>query len=223
MSRRAWLTPENAPTVNNCWRVFVPDGIDFEACFRGAMLLLQHERSWEQYGSLTPAEVALIWEQANELTFAMQPCQTGGATMPIGTVLYGAYSAAPDGFLLCDGASYLQSEYEDLYAIIGTTWGGDATHFSVPDLRDRVAVGKSSTIALGATGGAKTHTLTIAEMPSHRHDFKGVTQAGASGVEIAPWSYTGGTNVSVVQPNGGGEAHNNMQPYAGLTPIIAYQ
>ena len=80
----------------------------------------------------------------------------------------------PDGWLLCDGSSLLRSTYPDLFAAIGTVFGAaDGTHFNVPNLKGRVVVGKDGSQtefdAMGETGGAKTHTLTTAEMPSHTH------------------------------------------------------
>ena len=58
---------------------------------------------------------------------------TGG--VPTGTVVFGAYQAAPDGWLVCDGSSHPVATYPNLHAAIGNTFGGDATNFNVPDLR----------------------------------------------------------------------------------------
>jgi hypothetical protein len=69
-----WLTPDDTPTETNCWRVYIPDGIEYEAAFRGAMLLLQEVWNWEKYGDATPEDVAELWFNANLLTFAMEEC-----------------------------------------------------------------------------------------------------------------------------------------------------
>ena len=66
------------------------------------------------------------------------------STAPIGTVLSFAGSTAPHGYLLCDGASYKVADYEDLYAVIGNTYGGDSTNFNVPNLVDKFIQGSTA-------------------------------------------------------------------------------
>lgn len=88
---------------------------------------------------------------------------------PVGTVSMYAGGSAPSGYLLCDGAAYNIVDYQDLYDVIGTTYGSaGAGTFRVPDLRNRNVIGAGSR-AIGATGGAETHTLTTSEIPSHSH------------------------------------------------------
>jgi microcystin-dependent protein len=89
---------------------------------------------------------------------------------PAGVTLPFAGSNVPDGWLLCDGATYNQADYPELYTAIGTTWGtGGAGTFNVPDLRDRFVQGASATDALGTTGGVKMQT----DVPQHRHQIAG--------------------------------------------------
>lgn len=86
-----------------------------------------------------------------------------------------AGSAAPAGWLLCDGSAISRTTYADLFAAIGTTYGvGDnSTTFNLPNLKGRMPVGQDTAQTefdvMGKTGGAKTVTLTAAEMPSHTH------------------------------------------------------
>jgi microcystin-dependent protein len=85
-------------------------------------------------------------------------------------------SAAPNGFLFCDGSQISRNVYAALYAAIGTLYGpGDgSTTFNVPDLRGRTPIGAGAgpsltNRALGAVGGEESHTLVTAEMPYHNH------------------------------------------------------
>jgi len=90
---------------------------------------------------------------------------------PAGIVMPFAGSVAPQGYLLCDGSAVSRTDYADLFAAIGTTYGsGDgSTTFNVPDLSGRVVLGVSQSHALGTTGGEATHVLTEQELPAHSH------------------------------------------------------
>ena len=99
------------------------------------------------------------------------------ALIPAGVILDYGGSVAPDGWLLCDGAVYSETEHPALYAAIGRTFGGvqvDRT-FAVPDLRRRATVGAGGvgTADLGNTvgsrGGVEEVTLRASQMPSHSH------------------------------------------------------
>lgn len=76
------------------------------------------------------------------------------ASAPAGGILAYGGTAAPTGYLLCNGASVLRADYPDLFTAIGTTYGSvDGTHFNVPDLRMRIPIGDNSVVALGANDG----------------------------------------------------------------------
>jgi microcystin-dependent protein len=81
--------------------------------------------------------------------------------------------------------------------VIGTTYGvGDgSTTFNVPDLRGRVAIGKNAATfsALGATGGAETHAITVAEMPSHNHGGSTATETTEHTHNVTISGSAGGT------------------------------
>ena len=150
---------------------------------------------------------------------------TAGQTflVPSGAILpYGAANA-PDNYLLCDGTEVSRSEYSTLFSIIGTTYGvgNGSTTFNLPNLQGKVPVGFDSTQtefdALGETGGAKTHTLTVDEMPAHTH-AAGVVTGGVGG---APEANASGSGTSINTGSTGGDgAHNNLQPYITLNYII---
>lgn len=113
------------------------------------------------------------------------------AAPPVGAVLAYAGTAAPTGYLLCDGSSLLRSAYADLFAVLGTTYGAvDGDHFSLPDTRGRFVLGKATSgtgAVLGETGGAIDHTHTG---PSHSHSVGSLAAAGEAAHTHGPGSYT---------------------------------
>lgn len=90
------------------------------------------------------------------------------ALMIGGITMFGATGGFPSHTLECDGSSISTATYADLFAILGYTYGGAGASFNLPDTRDRFVIGKSSTYALGATGGGSV-TLVDNNMPQHGH------------------------------------------------------
>jgi microcystin-dependent protein len=114
----------------------------------------------------------------------------GLGILPTGSITQFAGATAPAQFLLCQGQSVSTTTYADLFSVIGYTYGGTGASFTIPNLQNRVPVGKGPDAefdTLGETGGAKTHTLTSAEMPSHTH-------TGTTGNQSAQHSHTGTTD-----------------------------
>jgi microcystin-dependent protein len=90
---------------------------------------------------------------------------------PVGSVMCFAGASAPAGWLFCDGSEVLKNDYLDLFNVIQNNYGtaSDSTKFVLPDLRQRMAIGKSSSNNLGGNGGNQSITLTEGQMPSHSH------------------------------------------------------
>lgn len=102
----------------------------------------------------------------------------------IGEVRLFAGNFAPAGWAFCDGGLLPISENDALFALIGTTYGGDGqSTFAVPDLRGRVPIGIGqgtglSNRVIGEKAGQETMTLTTANMPSHSHTGRIVVNNG---------------------------------------------
>jgi microcystin-dependent protein len=139
-----------------------------------------------------------------------------------------AGNVAPGGWAFCHGQLVPASAAPRLFEAIGTRYGGDGATFALPDLRGRVPVHRSSTIALGTAGGAEVVELSDEQIPGHQH---GLLTGGspASGNWPARRALAGdiaagaGDGVSLGQSTatGSGNAHLNVQPYLALNYIIA--
>lgn len=139
--------------------------------------------------------------KVKEHTTALQAASA--ALAPIGAVVPFWGLQEPAGWLLCKGQAVSRATYKELFDVIGTRSGAGngSTTFNVPDLRESLIYGVgdsgSFTQTMGAAVGEKTHTLTLAEMPSHSHPLSTNNQAhsfawGASGSVHIPVSAVGG-------------------------------
>lgn len=161
----------------------------------------------------------------------------------VGQIIAVGFNYAPLGWALCNGQSLPISEYQVLYALIGTTYGGDGqTTFNVPDLRGRAAVGVGqapglSPYALGQVSGTESVTLTANQIAPHTHTLRAAaTQTGSTptAVEVLgtpstePIYGTAGPATSlhpasVGMATGGNLPHDNLQPYQTINYIIALE
>lgn len=151
-----------------------------------------------------------------------------GDTYPIGMYGWFAGEKAPTNWLRCDGQEISRTEYKELFNAIGTTYGvGDgSTTFNLPNvnLANRTLVGSSGDgeFSLGNTMGEKEHTLTIDEMPSHKHNLQW-DKEGAVGSGNGTLIKDGSTPTSYVYSTGSkgnDQPHNNMQPSIAAICII---
>jgi microcystin-dependent protein len=148
---------------------------------------------------------------------------------------------APAGWMLCQGQILPISEYDTLFNLIGTTYGGDGqSTFALPDLSSRVPVhaGTSGgvTRSLGESGGVESVTLTTNQIPNHTHAATCVsgTNTGsaatpggnvwASQAAVAVYANqppTDNMNVGAVGIAGGSQPHDNMIPFLPINFIIS--
>jgi microcystin-dependent protein len=163
--------------------------------------------------------------------------------MPIGVCVPYAGSAAPPGWLLCDGSAISRVDYANLFAICGTAYGvgNGTTTFNIPDMRGRFPLGKdnmggssanrvTATEAdnLGQGSGAESEIITIAKMPAHSHNQRLQTNFASTFASFAQVANAASPATAVgtiinTSDAGGGEAHNNMPPYLTLNFIIAFE
>jgi microcystin-dependent protein len=153
------------------------------------------------------------------------------------------FNFAPKGWATCDGQVMPISQNTALFALLGTTYGGDGkTTFALPALGRSAPMhagqgqGLSDRI-VGEVGGSETITLLVSEIPSHNHALKAspdpgdntvpgqtTSLAGSIGGNIYGNSSSGKTMApEVLTPLVAGAPHNNMQPYLALNFCIALQ
>jgi microcystin-dependent protein len=147
-----------------------------------------------------------------------------------------SFGFAPKGWALCDGQLLPINQNQALFALLGTTYGGNGqTTFALPDLRGRTPIHVGSSHTLGERSGEQAHTLSAAEMPTHTHSV--AASSATSGGNASPNNtfLGGGNNVyhaaasltslnaASVTTVGGSQAHLNMQPFTVLNFSIALQ
>lgn len=159
----------------------------------------------------------------------------------IGQLALVGFTYAPQGWALCNGQMLPISQYQALFALLGTTYGGDGVNtFALPDLQGRVPIHAGAGLGLsvyqaGQKGGEENVTLTMNEMPAHNHQIAAhngtaqPNQSGPSGNVLAgPTKFPGYSsdtaNVTLastaVTPQGGSQPHSNVQPFLVLNWII---
>ncbi|MBO2009765.1 phage tail protein [Siccationidurans soli] len=161
-----------------------------------------------------------------------------------------SFNFAPGGYALCRGQVLPINQNQALFALLGTSYGGNGqTTFALPDLRGRIPIQDGGfNYVLGQRAGTEFHTLNTSEMVPHTHGLKASAGLGTtplsgstgpavdnyladSGGGSAQYGYdvntslasTTGPNVNVTNSLGGGQAHENRQPYLCIEFAIALQ
>jgi microcystin-dependent protein len=167
----------------------------------------------------------------------------------VGQIIMFAGNYAPQGWALCDGHVLAIADYQPLFSVIGTTYGGDGTTtFALPNLCSRVPIGEGqgprlSNYQIGEAVGVEAVGLIESEIPQHSHPAAAANHAGTSNVPAgnAILSALGGEaasqeyqtvayappanqthlNPNTVGPTGGGQPHPNLQPYLAINYCIS--
>lgn len=147
-----------------------------------------------------------------------------------------SFNFPPRGWALCGGQLLPINQNQSLFSLLGTTYGGNGqVNFALPDFRGRTPIHKGNGHTLGQRDGEQTHTLTIDELPQHTHEVR-ASSAATGGNALPVDRYLGGGNnvyhapesltplsSGTIAMTGGGQPHNNMQPYLTISFCIALQ
>ncbi len=175
---------------------------------------------------LTPAET-------DDLQAKLDQAQSEMMRSIVGLIMPAVTSTPPYGTLLCDGTSYARADYPDLYDALDAAYIVDASTFITPDLRDQFVLAAGPTYAANSTGGAATHTQTVAEMPAHSHTTTPHSHAeitalptpitigaGVPAPSAIPGVGTTGLSGVTVDNEGGGAAMDILPPYYALRYVV---
>lgn len=146
-----------------------------------------------------------------------------------------SFNFPPKGWAFCNGQVMAINQNQALFALVGTTYGGDGIQtFALPNLQGRAPMHVGGGYVLGELSGEVSHTLLATEMPVHTHQALGVSTVAASpSPSNAAWAdsasnpYSPSGNASMapdcVANQGGSQPHNNMPPYLVINFVIALQ
>jgi microcystin-dependent protein len=153
----------------------------------------------------------------------------------LGEVRIFGFNFPPRGWALCDGQLLPINQNQALFALLGTTYGGNGTTtFALPDLKGRSPLGFSNALPLGARDGSENETLGLSNLPPHTHELQ--ASAGAQNSNTPAANFLGENTVPVLYRNsgtavsmaansvsisGGSQPHGNMQPFITLNFCIA--
>lgn len=147
-----------------------------------------------------------------------------------------SFNFAPKGWALCNGQLLPINQNQALFALLGTTYGGDGrTNFALPNLRGRVPIHTGNGHTLGEAAGSTAVTVTTPQLPQHVHAMlaspnSSGTTGDPTGHFLAPVNggYAAASNLTTLEPTsvgnaGGSQPHTNMMPYLALNFVIALQ
>ncbi|GAB2573526.1 phage tail protein [Dyella jejuensis] len=166
------------------------------------------------------------------------------STPYVGEIRLFGFPRIPTGWFLCDGSLKSIAQYQVLFQLLGTTYGGDGqTTFGVPDLRGRIPLHQGTGTGLtprvmGQLFGTESVTLTASQMPTHTHAYNATTAAasantpanGQLGALSSDTMYTTAPGIRTEQMSsqsvttvGGALPHDNTMPTLTVSFCIAYE
>lgn len=147
-----------------------------------------------------------------------------------------SFNFPPKGWALCNGALLPINQNQALFALLGTMYGGNGqTTFALPNLQGRTPVHPGGGLTQGHPAGDVNVTLSVQQMPTHTHVLEGTNDAATASSPNNALLAQSGRDVygaaqqpvamaaGIVSNQGGGQAHNNMQPYTVVSFAIALQ
>jgi microcystin-dependent protein len=154
----------------------------------------------------------------------------------LGEIRMVGFGFAPRGWAFCDGQLLPIDQNQALFSLLGTTFGGNGTiSFGLPDLRGRTPIHVDSQHPRGHIAGQESHALALNELPQHSHTVRASANPSADDDPTAsllgqgPGNLFGAQYVPVAMGSemiasaGGGQPHENMQPWLALNFCIALQ
>lgn len=171
------------------------------------------------------------------------------STPYVGEIRVFAGNFAPYGYAFCAGQLVSIAQQSTLYALLGTTYGGDGiTTFGLPDLRGRTPMGQGqgpglTNRVLGEKAGTETVTLITQQMPAHQHTLMATTANGTTNLPsnnflaanpnnegkfyidttTAPGEVSATLPADSITSTGGSQPHDNMMPFLTVNYIIALE
>jgi microcystin-dependent protein len=166
----------------------------------------------------------------------------------LGQIMPFAGSVVPKNWAPCNGQLLSIPQNQALFSLLGTSYGGDGIRtFGLPDLRGRAILGSTGTSGnypMGMVSGTTAETLSVSQIPQHNHTIQASTNTGQGRGSVPPAGnlfanntlpasgatkifLTAGTSEVALAPStniandGGGQPHNNMQPYLTISYLIA--
>jgi microcystin-dependent protein len=161
----------------------------------------------------------------------------------IGEIRAFSFQFAPQGWLMCAGQILPINQNQALFALIGTTYGGNGVQtFALPDLRGRIILSQDPTSPMGQIQGTENVSLTVQQLPAHPHQVNGATNGtsnftavpgptvilgtGSEGATASPTvslysSAAANLALAPLAPAGGGQPHENRMPSLVMNYCIA--
>jgi len=150
----------------------------------------------------------------------------------LGSIMVAGFNFAPKNWAFCNGQLLPIRQWQALFALFGTSYGGDGINtFGLPNLQGRTSMGFAAGYPQGQAGGEASHTVTVQEMPKHSHFWKATTSGPTTNAPtnnvlagVAMYNPTT-TNQAMtfgeLTLNGGSQGHENRSPFLALNFCVA--